>query len=69
MGTSRISPRITETAYSHSTKANFLTSWNLEYQCHGVESFPFNDLTQWIKAYQNMWRKRKADDTMPTKPA
>eukprot|EP00957_Ditylum_brightwellii_P028871 2181244-Ditylum_brightwellii.AAC.1 len=49
MGTSRISPLITETTYSHSMMANYWTSWNMEYHRHDIESLPCMDLTQWIK--------------------
>eukprot|EP00957_Ditylum_brightwellii_P210259 15364748-Ditylum_brightwellii.AAC.2 len=42
-------PPISETRYSHSMTMNFWTSWNMEYQRHGVESLPYWDLTQWTK--------------------
>eukprot|EP00957_Ditylum_brightwellii_P162644 12384740-Ditylum_brightwellii.AAC.1 len=41
----------------------------MEYQHCGIESLLCKDLTQQIKACKNLWRKHKADDTMPTKPA
>eukprot|EP00957_Ditylum_brightwellii_P016427 1235351-Ditylum_brightwellii.AAC.1 len=65
MATSRISPRITETGYSHLTKTNFWTSCNTKYHCCGTESLLYKDLIQWTKACK---RKRKAEDSTPTTP-
>eukprot|EP00957_Ditylum_brightwellii_P123100 9386221-Ditylum_brightwellii.AAC.1 len=50
MATSKISLCIMEMQYSHSTKMNFWTSWNMEYQCCGVESLLCKDFIQWTKA-------------------
>eukprot|EP00957_Ditylum_brightwellii_P113864 8680777-Ditylum_brightwellii.AAC.1 len=55
MAPSRISLHIMETQYSNLTKMSFWTSWNTEYQCHGIESLLSNDLIQWTKACKNVW--------------